>query len=267
MSPVHQRREFSVERYLREQREKNGVATDKDKLFSAPVPAEAPVAAAPTAPVQIAELDQTEVLEAIKSMHDELRGLKSELRDIEVIPSEDSEMAKDVRVEIAQMVRVIAKTKQEIVQIKHPEQGDADRFDKANSELDEIVAATELATQNILNSTEEIEGLVSQISRRAEGDPDVAEIVDSMNDHLTLILEACNFQDITGQRITKVLKTMRFVEERILAMINIWGAQAFEYLPVESEGAEGEAGDEALLQGPQIGNEGISQAEIDALFD
>ena len=113
---------------------------------------------------------------------------------------------------------------------------------------------------------------MSNIAAMAEEDQDMLEAVDGLNDQITAILEACNFQDITGQRITKVVKTVRFIEDRILAMIAIWGAQAFEDLPVRGdedaeEDGDAEPGDDALLQGPQLGNEGITQAEIDALFD
>ena len=246
MPGVTQRKEFSAEKLLRQRRQQAGGADD-----------------AP--PVLAGAVDNTEVLAAIEALRTEVSDLKSVLRDNDVIGPEDSEMAKDVRIEIAQMVRVIAKTKMEIAQIKHPDNED-DQFEKAHSELDEIVLATESATQSILAATEQIEAIMSAVAGMAHEDQEIIETIDRANDQLTLILEACNFQDITGQRITKVLKTVRFIEDRILAMISIWGVQAFEDLPVPTSDDE-EAGEESLLQGPQSGNEGITQAEIDALFD
>ena len=77
-------------------------------------------------------------------------------------------------------------------------------------------------------------------------------------------MESCNFQDLTGQRTTKVITTLRHIEERIVAMIGIWGIEAFEELPVPQSENDG---DEALLNGPAKAGEGISQADIDALFD
>lgn len=256
MSNAAPRKEFSVEKMMRRQRGGTG------DVFLEEAQAGALLAG-----------DGAAILEAIAALRDEVRELK-EMGGVPgamASPAEDAlresdEMARDVRVEIAQMVRVIAKTKQEIAQIKHPFGDDGDKLERAHSELDAIVSATEQATQSILEATERLEAGFSTLAALAEEDQEMLEQIDKLNDQATQILEACNFQDITGQRITKVVKTVRFIEDRILAMISIWGAQAFEDLPVGGGDGE-EDGDENLLQGPQLGNEGISQAEIDALFD
>ncbi len=257
MSNTAPRKEFSVERMLRKQRADNGV----DLLEEAQTGA-------------LLAGDGAAILEAIAALREEVRELKemgvsaapAAAATAEESASDADEMARDVRIEIAQMVRVIAKTKQEISQIKHPFGDEGDKLERAHSELDAIVSATEQATQSILGAIEQLESGFSTLAALAEEDQEMLELIDKMNDQATQILEACNFQDITGQRITKVVKTVRFIEDRILAMISIWGAQAFEDLPVPTDGMEAE-GDENLLQGPQLGNEGISQAEIDALFD
>lgn len=258
MSNTAPRKEFSVERMLRKQRADNG----GDFLEQAQTGA-------------LLAGDGAAILEAIAALREEVRELKElgvsaapPAAAVAVEPSSDvDEMARDVRIEIAQMVRVIARTKQEIAQIKHPLGDDGDKLERAHSELDAIVLSTEQATQRILEATEQLEMGFSTLAALAEEDQEMLELIDKLNDQATQILEACNFQDITGQRITKVVKTVRFIEDRILAMISIWGAQAFEDLPVPTDGMEEGDGDENLLQGPQLGNEGISQAEIDALFD
>lgn len=260
MSNSAPRKEFSVERMMRKQ----GVGAG-DILQEAQSSALQPG-------------DSAAILEAIATLREEVRELKEMQGHSPNAPAgglaepspEMDEMARDVRIEIAQMVRVIAKTKQEISQIKHPFGNEGDKIERAHSELDAIVMATEQATQTILEATEKLEAGFSNLAVLAEDDQEMLEMVDNLNDQVTQILEACNFQDITGQRITKVVKTVRFIEDRILAMIAIWGAQAFEDLPIPSDGSsEGVAGDgdQNLLQGPQLGNEGISQDEIDALFD
>lgn len=263
MSNSAPRKEFSVERMMRKQR----VGAD-DFLEEAQSGA-------------LLAGDGAAILEAIAALREEVRELKEMQGHAPGGPGapagaaaqpspEMDEMARDVRIEIAQMVRVIAKTKQEISQIKHPFGNEGDKIERAHSELDAIVMATEQATQTILEATEKLEAGFSNLAVLAEEDQEMLEMVDNLNDQVTQILEACNFQDITGQRITKVVKTVRFIEDRILAMIAIWGAQAFEDLPIPSDAAtEGGAddGDQNLLQGPQLGNEGISQDEIDALFD
>ena len=90
------------------------------------------------------------------------------------------------------------------------------------------------------------------------------QIMGEINAKTIAILEACNFQDISGQRTNKVVKTINYLEERILTMIEIWGAEGFKDIDVERETLEGDA---ALLQGPQMEEAAISQDDVDALFD
>ena len=40
---------------------------------------------------------------------------------------------------------------------------------------------------------------------------------------------ACSFQDITGQRTEKVVNVLRFIEQRINAMIEIWGVEDTDF--------------------------------------
>ncbi len=96
-------------------------------------------------------------------------------------------------------------------------------------------------------------------------DEELGTFGDEIANEIIKIFEACNFQDINGQRTNRVIKTIRFIEEKILALINIWGVDAFLDLPVHNDSAAN--GDDALMNGPQSENEGITQDEINALFD
>ena len=49
------------------------------------------------------------------------------------------------------------------------------------------------------------------------------ELCDKIDQRATDIYTACSFQDITGQRTDKVVQALRFIEQRINAMIEIWG--------------------------------------------
>ena len=82
---------------------------------------------------------------------------------------------------------------------------------------------------------------------------------------LATITEACSFQDITSQRVNKVVQTIRYIQDRIVAMIGIWGTEAFIYLPVREEQPHNEG--ETVLNGPALGNERLIQNDFDALFD
>lgn len=226
-----------------------------------------------------ADTSNQAVLAAIKAIGEDVASLREEVRELKAAAPEqavakpsapnpdDEDLTRDVRIEIAQMVRAIARTKAEIAQIKHPLAGE-DSLVKANTELSAVVEATESATERILEATERCEALLGRLVTTVEDNQEVVEIANTLQDEFTRIMEACNFQDITGQRITKIVKTVRFIEDRIIAMISIWGAEAFQDLPLNTgRDDDGEDGSDPVLEGPQLGNEGISQAEIDALFD
>ncbi len=176
----------------------------------------------------------------------------------------DVEETEAVQVEIARMVRMLSHAKSEIAAIKHPLSGD-DRISSASSQLDAIVEATESATTDILGASEKIEEGINKLGALHPLDDETTEIVGDIAQHVVSILEACNFQDITGQRISKVVTTIRFIEDRVINMIEIWGAEHFTGIPLPQEDVQDD--DAALLNGPQLAGDGLQQAEIDALFD
>lgn len=210
-----------------------------------------------------------EVLMAIEELRQEIAelkdiGISTAAAPAPVVHEIDEEEEADVRVEIAQMVRSIGKTKSELAAIKHP-MGDDDRIKAASSELDEIVIGTQTATEDILRSTEHVGELLDEILARHPTDERLYTLTEEAGQELVNIMESCSFQDITGQRVTKVVNTIRYIQDRILAMIGIWGADAFIDLPVQEETPAEEG--EALLNGPALSGEGLSQSDIDALFD
>jgi chemotaxis protein CheZ len=156
----------------------------------------------------------------------------------------------------------ILETKKEIGSIGTPGD-DEDRLTTAASELVSIVAETEQATHHILNTTKEIGESLDVIKERVD-DVEAHAMVDEAMGKAIEIMESYNFQDLSGLRTTRVIKIINYLEERILTMIGIWGAEGFKGIEVEEEVVEGDA---ALLNGPQDEGQGIDQADIDALFD
>lgn len=204
---------------------------------------------------------------ALRAELAEMRTMLGNGTDPVACPTIDLPNEEDIRavqVEIAQLVKSIAKAKAEIAAIKHPMSED-DRLLAASNELDAIVRATEVATHDILEAAEAIEVESANLAGLCHDDQDIVDATERIVAQVVRILEASNFQDITGQRITKVVETVRFIEQRVLAMIDIWGVDAFSDLPLPPE--EGESEEDDLLNGPQLENQGISQADIDALFD
>ncbi|WP_431857224.1 protein phosphatase CheZ [Azospirillum sp.] len=149
-----------------------------------------------------------------------------------------------------------------------PADGGSDPILAATAELDAIVQSTERATTEILDATDVIQDYASRIPR---DDPDWAELGNGIETQLLEIMTACSFQDITGQRTTKVINTLRYIEERVNAMIEVWGVQR-PGAPVPDVAAahrklHDTRPDAHLLNGPQLEGQGVSQDDIDALFD
>ena len=205
-------------------------------------------------------ISNADLLSEITSLKEELATLKSSLVSKESRLNGDGE--KDVRTEIALMVRAIGRAKAEIAAIQHP-MSENSRVEAASNELDEIVSATETATNSILEANEAIEEEIHKLAGLKHEDEEVVTSTDKIACEVIKIFEASNFQDITGQRVTKVVKTLHFIEERIAAMIDIWGIEAFADLPIVNEATDSDE----LMNGPQLGNAGITQADVDALFD
>ena len=142
---------------------------------------------------------------------------------------------------------------------------DDDRIKAESSELDEIIVATRSATVDILHSAEHIGELLDEILARHSTDEKLYALTEEAGQELVNTMVACSFQDITGQRVNKVVKTIRYIRYWIVAMIGIWDTEAFIYLPVKEEKPQNNG--EALLNFPALGNERLSQNDIDAFFD
>ena len=149
----------------------------------------------------------------------------------------------------------ITNARKEIASLQ-PGDLESTRIPRAGLELDAIVQQTEEATNTIMNAAEDIMGADTE---------DPAAYQATVNDAVMLIFEACSFQDITGQRITKVVETLAHIEQRVLELRNLLGVTEEDIEDAKAE-AEPVTEDEALLSGPALEGEGIDQGEVDALM-
>ncbi len=176
------------------------------------------------------------------------------------------EQCEKLKVELDLIHDAINRTKREIA-VLHGKSFDGEEMAKVNGELGAVVGGTEQATQQILEAAESIDQAASALAK--VNSPDQQKILsEEIQERIISIYEACNFQDLTGQRITKVMATMRFIEQHINAMMEIWGGvdAIRAHAPPIIDTREGDA---KLLNGPKLdGDVGhASQDDIDALFD
>jgi chemotaxis protein CheZ len=158
-----------------------------------------------------------------------------------------------LRRELDSLAGMIATMKQEVDTIRADEI-ETRHMPTVNGEIGAIAAHLESATGQILDACENIETVLEPLD---------AAVADPVRDQVTRIYEACNFHDISGQRIRKILDTLQTVEERIGALLAILGQRPDRPKRPPSDMVEARP---SLLEGPQLPGNGRSQDEIDALF-
>lgn len=121
--------------------------------------------------------------------------------------------------DIIEMARAIARAEREIRQIRHDGIA-ATQYSSASDELDAVVATTEHATSSILSAAERIQEYAW--TRREQQDGDTADC-DLLDACATEIYTACGFQDLTAQRIRKVVEALRFLDERLKSILEATG--------------------------------------------
>jgi len=196
---------------------------------------------------------------------DELTTLRllAEARDANAI-----ENVQFLREELAQVHEMIARNKRELASLIGD--GRERRMARATDELRASVDGMDDATQKILKSVEVIDDSAKALAGAQKSDYD-RSLTQEIQDHVVQIYEACNFQDISGQRISNVIGTMTMVEDQIAAMLDRCAAidglndAAMHALPPVAANSSTGRG---LLNGPKLdGDPGhASQRDIDEMF-
>jgi chemotaxis protein CheZ len=175
------------------------------------------------------------------------------------------EQCEKLKVELDLIHDAINRTKQEIA-VLHGKSFDGEEMAKMTGELGAVVGGTEQATQQILEAAEAIDQAATALAKVTS--PDQQRLLsEEIQERVVSIFEACNFQDLTGQRISKVMATMKFIEHHITVMMDIWGG--VDAIKAHSPGViDDRVGDARLLNGPKLaGDTGhASQDDIDAMF-
>jgi chemotaxis protein CheZ len=128
---------------------------------------------------------------------------------------------------------------------------------RAAHELEEVVGSTERATQRVLAAAEQIDQLANNLAAALQGKYEQG-LAKDIQDLVVKIFEACNFQDLAGQRVAKVLAALNFVEDHVTRAIEEMKNPS---VAVRRDGNQ-------YLHGPRLDSDNghVSQADIDAMF-
>ena len=150
----------------------------------------------------------------------------------------------DIYRELRRIADYLARLKDEIGAL-HPAELHQVHLPVAGKELAAVVHATEVATNGIMENAESV------ISAEIR---DVAAYKAFVNSRMLGMMEACSFQDLTGQRIARVREALEHIEQRVArfaAAIRPADADEIEAAAVEIK--------------PEVMKR-MSQAEVDRLF-
>jgi chemotaxis protein CheZ len=170
---------------------------------------------------------------------------------------------KELEQNLTALFRYVDRVRVEIASLNKSHDGD-DKFETMGAQLDGVVEATREASDRIMDAIEKSNEACLKL-RESTLQPDQTDLVDTIVANNNVVFEACAFQDITGQRVTKIVKSVSYVEERVSALRSIWGDDELDELVAGIEDTRTD--DEKLLNGPQAASEAISQDEIDKLFE
>ncbi|MCH8862698.1 MAG: hypothetical protein IID51_09330 [Proteobacteria bacterium] len=187
---------------------------------------------------------------------DDVQALVDSLIDGIVVQAgaENRQMVKELR----EVLSYVMRAKQEFMSIG-PRALSARKIPDANDELNAILGATEEAAGEIMDAADQIGELAGTVG---------GQTGEEMQNISTRLYEASAFQDICGQRITKVLAILKFLEGRLATLAETLGDSRMdekdESIEFDKDGLAVEP--DRLTHGPQLDGEGISQDEVDALL-
>lgn len=187
--------------------------------------------------------------------------LKTLVHNIVLSFKDENSHQKDLRLyaELEMLSTFIQNAKKELSSIR-PDEISSSQIPTAYDELDEVIGATERATGEILEACEKIQEVSGNFDAEAQ-----ALVINEV----TKIFEACNFQDLTGQRISKVVKTLIRIDNKINAMLLAFGDENanIDKAKLAKDVDQTDRERDLLLHGPQLTKDAIAQDDVDRLFD
>jgi chemotaxis protein CheZ len=158
--------------------------------------------------------------------------------------------------EVEELGRTIAAAKAEIAALQVDDITDS-HIPSATDELDAIVEHTASATNAILEVCETLDRLATELMGAA---------AETLNTATTRIYEACSFQDITGQRINKVVFTLKAIDRKVAHIVSTFSCGEDVLQPSASMLDVSLSDESGLLNGPQLPMSAMGQSDIDKLL-
>ncbi len=134
-----------------------------------------------------------------------------------------------------------------------------------------MLNADEVVKSHVVTATDELDAIVLHTVNATTAILDACEAIDNAQIHqlsdvagaaTAKIYEACSFQDITGQRVQKIVRTLQLIEVRISEILHVFGSTTVRQNSLATMQMEN-----PLLSGPQQPGTAMDQGAVDALLD
>jgi chemotaxis protein CheZ len=166
--------------------------------------------------------------------------------------------------EIVGLFNNIQRIKVELASVKHPD-AEHDMLGSVADQLNAIAAETTDAATEIIEATEAIDAVNQELLKQIKFSG-AQHYFENIGASVSRILQACTFHEITGQRLSKIVRTINAIEGTLNSLVVIVGKDSIAALPMETENIISMDGD-AEFSGPQLEGEAMSQNAIDKASD
>lgn len=168
-------------------------------------------------------------------------------------------MDRSIKNEIKEIVDSIENVKQQIIELEIPD-ASWEKLDEANSELEEVVGTTEVATNQILESSEKISEIAETLKNSDVGGT-IENEISEIEAHAMEIILSSSFQDIVAQRLKKVTASLYFIDRKLSLILSSIGID--NNRDVKDHEVSNNL-DDTLMKGPS--SDGMDQGDIDSFF-
>ena len=169
----------------------------------------------------------------------------------------DAERIEDLQAELAFIHDIIGRNRRDLAKLIGD--GNEPRMTRAADELDAAIDGMQGATETILTLAEAADDGAKALAASLK-DEYKRGLAQDIQDNVVKIFEACNFQDLAGQRIAKVMTMLADIEHQVAAILaRSQGVYATAPRPVHGNG---------LINGPKLDRDAghASQNDIDRMF-
>ncbi|HEX2942500.1 MAG TPA: protein phosphatase CheZ [Rhodopila sp.] len=196
----------------------------------------------------------------LEKITEQLQKEVSRLAMLEPVSAAEKQLAV-LRDELDGIGHLIAETRNEIAGLQ-PSGFAHSHLVSASDELDAVVGATERAAVEIMVAAERAQEAAQRMRSLPDMTPQALRDLDIIETAALDIFMACSFQDLTGQRIRKVVGALTYIEKRVMALTLLW-----QVAPGQEPGTAPQMdvrADAHLLNGPS--DSGLMQTDIDLLL-